>query len=242
MKLAGFAIENRAFSYFVAVVVAIAGVGSFFSLGQMEDPAFAVKSAVVTVGYPGASAEEVELEVADRIEIALQELPQLDFVESWSRPGQTQIVISIKDEFWADRLPQIWDELRRKINDVRTSMPPGVEEPVISDDFGDVFGFQLAVIGDGYTAAELERYAKDLRKELSVVDGVSRADLWGVQQQVIYLDVSETQLAQLGLSDSSIENTLRQQNMIVDAGNVDIGNRRIRIAPTGEFRSPEEIG
>jgi multidrug efflux pump subunit AcrB len=242
MSLPAFAVENRAFLYFAALLLAIAGVASFFNLGQLEDPEFAVKNAVVTVRYPGASAEEVELEVTDRIEIALQELPQLDFVESWSRPGESLVAIEIKDEFWADRLPQVWDELRRQINDVRPSMPPGVEEPVISDDFGDVFGFQLAVVGDGFTHAELEEFAKELRKELGVVEGVARADLWGVQQRVIYLDVSETQLAQLGLSDSSIENTLRQQNMVVDGGNVDVQERRIRIAPTGEFRSPEDIG
>ena len=177
MSLPAFAVENRAFSYFAALLVAVAGVASFFGLGQLEDPEFAVKNAVVSVRYPGASAEEVELEVTDRIEIAIQELPQLDNVESWSRPGECLVAIEIKDEFWADRLPQVWDELRRKINDVRTSLPPGVEEPVISDDFGDVFGFQLAVIGDGFTAAELEEYAKHIRKELGVVKGVSRADL-----------------------------------------------------------------
>ena len=242
MNLTAFSVKNRAFAYFVAVVVAVSGIGSFFQLGQLEDPEFAVKSAVVSLRYPGASPEEVELEVADRVEIALQEMPQLDYVESWSRAGEALVSVSIKDEYWADRLPQVWDELRRKISDLTPSLPPGVETPVITDDFGDVFGFQLAVIGDGYTAAQLEDYAKVLRKELSVVEGVSRADLWGVQQQVIHLDVSETQLSELGLSDSSIENTLRQQNMVVDAGKVDVQERRVRIAPTGEFRSPEEIG
>jgi len=241
MNLPAFAVENRAFVYFAALVMAIAGVASFFGLGQLEDPEFAVKNAVISIRYPGASPEEVELEVTDRIEIAIQELPQLDNVESWSRPGESLVAVEIKDEFWADQLPQVWDEMRRKINDVQLLMPPGVEEPVISDDFGDVFGFQLAVVGDGFTAAELEGFAKLLRKELGVVKGVARADLWGVQQRAVHLDVSETQLAQLGLSDSSLESTLRQQNMVVDAGKVDVQDRRIRIAPTGEFRSPNEI-
>jgi multidrug efflux pump subunit AcrB len=241
MNLAGFAVENRAFVYFVALLMAIAGVASFFGLGQLEDPEFTVKTAVISTRYPGASAEEVELEVTDRLEIALQELSQLDVVESWSRPGESLISVDIKAHFWSDALPQVWDEMRRKINDLQSSLPPGVEESVITDDFGDVFGFQLAVIGDGFTDAELEEYAKDLRKELSVVKGVARADLWGAQRRVIYLDIAETQLAQLGLSDSSIENTLRQQNMVVDAGNVDVQDRRFRIAPTGEFGSPEDI-
>lgn len=241
MNLPALTVENRAFSYFAFVVLGLCGVGSFFGLGQLEDPEFAVKNAVVTIRYPGASPEEVELEVTDRVETAIQELPQLNVVESWSRAGQALVAVEIRDEFWADRLPQVWDELRRKIHDVRPSLPPGVGEPVVSDDFGDVFGFQLAVIGDGFTDAELEEYAKFLRKELSVVKGVARADLWGVQQRAIYVDVSETQLAELGLSDESIENTLRQQNVVVDGGNVDVQERRLRITPTGEFRSPTEI-
>ncbi|MCP3903168.1 MAG: efflux RND transporter permease subunit [Planctomycetes bacterium] len=242
MNLAEFAVKNRAFTYFACVLLAVAGVASFFGLGQLEDPEFSIKNAVISTRYPGASPEEVELEVTDRIEIALQELPQLDFVESWSRAGESLVNCEIKQEFWSDRLPQVWDEMRRKINDLRPSLPPGVMDPVISDDVGDVFGFQLAVVGDGFTAAEMEEYAKLLRKELSVVEDVARADLWGVQQRVIYLDVSETQLAALGLSDSSIENTLREQNMVVDGGNVDVQDRRLRITPTGAFDTPEDIG
>ena len=241
MSLAAIAIEKRTVTYFATFLLAVAGIAGFFSLGQLEDPEFTVKTAVITTHYPGASAAEVELEVTDRIEIALQELSQVDYLESWSRPGESRTVIRVEQEFWSDRLPQVWDEMRRKINDVRSSLPPGVEEPIITDDFGDVFGFQLALIGDGYTPAEMERFAKAMRKELNLVEGVSRVDLWGVQQQVIYMDVAETQLTQLGLSDSSIENTLRQQNMVVDAGRIDVQDNRFRIAPTGEFRSPEDI-
>ena len=242
MNLAALAVKNRAVTYFTALLLAIAGVASFFALGQLEDPEFSVKTAVISVRYPGASPEEVELEVTDRIEIAIQELPQLDYVESWSRAGEALISVEIKTQYWADELPQVWDELRRKINDVQPSLPPGVEEPIITDDFGDVFGFQLALIGDGFTDAELEVFAKRVRKELSVVEGVARADLWGVQPRVVYLDVAETQLAQLGMSESSIENTVRRQNVVVNAGNVDVQARRFRIAPTGEFQSPQDIG
>jgi multidrug efflux pump subunit AcrB len=242
MNLAAFAVNNRKTTYFACSLLAIAGVASFFGLGQLEDPEFSIKNAVISVRYPGASPAEVELEVADRVEIALQELPQLDFVESYSRAGEAIINCEIKQEFWSDRLPQVWDEMRRKINDLRPSLPPGVMDPVISDDVGDVFGFQLAVVGDGFTPAQVEEYAKVLRKELGVVEGVARADLWGVQQRVVYLDVSETQLAELGLSDSSIENTLREQNLVIDGGNVDVQERRLRIAPTGEFQTPEDIG
>ena len=241
MSLAEVAIKNRAVTYFAAFLLLTAGTASYFTLGQLEDPEFTVKNAIITTFYPGASPAEVELEVTDRIELALQELPQLNSLESFSRAGMSVINVEIKSEYWSDRLPQVWDELRRKVRDVETQLPPGAGRPDVSDDFGDVFGFQLAVVGDGFSYAELEKHAKNIKKELSLVKGVSRVDLWGEQQKVIYVDLSETQLSQLGLTDASIMATLSGQNMVVDAGGVDHQNRRFRIAPTGEFDSPEDI-
>ena len=181
MSLAAYAIEKRAVTYFSVFLIFAAGIASFFALGQLEDPAFTVKTAVVTTSYPGASPEEVELEVTDRIEIALQELSQLDYLESFSQAGFSLIKVNIKAEYWADRLPQVWDEMRRKIRDIEGQLPPGAGRPVVSDDFGDVFGFQLAITGEGFSYAELEDYAKSLKKEISLVAGVARVDLWGVQ-------------------------------------------------------------
>ncbi|MCH7914077.1 MAG: efflux RND transporter permease subunit [Deltaproteobacteria bacterium] len=241
MNLAAVAIEKRAVTYFTVFLVFAAGVAAFFSLGQLEDPEFTIKTAVVITSYPGASPKEVELEVTDRIELALQEMKQLDFLESFSRAGLSLIKVNIKPSYKSPEMPQIWDELRRKIRDVESSLPPGVGRPDVGDDFGDVFGHIIAVTGDGFTYAELERYVKILKKELSLVEGVARVDLWGVQKKIIYLDVSQTQLSQVGLSDSSIEQTLAQQNLVVDAGHVDVQNRRLRIAPTGAFGSPDDI-
>ncbi len=242
MSLAAIAIEKRAVTYFVLFLLIVAGIASFRSLGQLEDPEFTVKTAVVITSYPGASPEEVELEVTDRIELKLQELKELDYLESFSRAGLSQIKVEIKAEYWSDSLPQIWDLLRRKIRDVEASLPPGAGRPIVADDFGDVFGFQLALTGDGYDYAELEAYAKDLKKELSLVEGVARVDLWGVQDKVIYLDVSQTQLSELGVTDASFISTLQTQNKVVDAGSVDVQNKRLRIAATGEFQSAEDIG
>ncbi len=242
MSLAQIAIEKRAVTYFTVFLLIVAGTASFFSLGQLEDPEFSVKNAVITTTYPGASPEEVELEVTDRIELALQELPQLKWIESYSRAGVSTIKVEIKAEYWSDRLPQVWDELRGKVRDVEAQLPPGAGRPDVSDDFGDVFGFQLALTGDGFSYAEMEEYAKELKKEISVVEGIARVDLWGVQQRVIYVDVAQSQLAELGLTDSTIGATLRQQNMVVDAGSADLQDKRFRIAPTGTFASPEDIG
>ncbi len=241
MNLAALAIEKRAISYFAIFLLVVAGIGAFFSLGQLEDPEFTVKTAVVTTLYPGAAPEEVELEVTDRIELAIQEMPQIDYLESFSRAGMSLIMVNIKEEYWSDRLPQVWNELRRKIRNIENSLPPGAGRPDISDDFGDVFGFQLAVVGDGYSYAELEEYAKDIKKEISLVKGVARVDLWGVQQKAIYVNVSQSQISELGLTHANIQANLSQQNMVVDAGSVDLQRRRYRIAPTGEFRSPADI-
>ena len=241
MNLAKIAIEKKAVSYFITLLLVVGGLASFFSLGQLEDPAYSVKTAVIVTQYPGASAAEVELEVTDRIEIALQQLKTVDYLKSFSAPGYSQIWVNIKTQYWSDKLPQIWDDMRRKVREVEGSLPPGCSRPIVNDDFGDVYGLLMAITGDGYSYAEMEDAAKSLKKELSLVEGVARVELWGVQPKVIYLEASETQLSQLGISDKSIIATMQQQNMVVDAGSVDVQQKRVRIAPTGEFRSPEDI-
>ncbi len=241
MNLAKIAIEKKAVTYFVTFLLVVGGIASFFALGQLEDPDYSVKTAVIVTQYPGASAEEVELEVTDRIEIALQQLKTVDYLKSFSAPGYSQIWVNIKTEYWSDKLPQIWDEMRRKVREVESTLPPGCSRPIVNDDFGDVYGLLMAITGDGFSYAEMEEAAKGLKKELSLVEGVARVELWGVQPKVIYLEASENQLSQLGISDRSIIATMQQQNMVVDAGSVDVQQKRLRIVPTGEFNSPEDI-
>jgi multidrug efflux pump subunit AcrB len=241
MNLADVAIEKKTLSYFTFFLIFVAGIASFFSLGQLEDPDFTIKTAAIITHYPGASADEVELEVTDRVELAIQQMKQIDYLESWSRAGISLIKVNIAPEYSSNKIPQIWDELRRKIREVEGSLPPGAGRPIINDDFGDVFGHLLALTGDGYTYAELEEVAKYLKKELSLVDGVAKVNFWGVQNKVIYIDTSQTQISQLGLSDINVEATLAQQNVVVDSGSVDVQSKRLRIAPTGEFQSPNDI-
>jgi len=241
VSLTAVAIEKKAVTYFAAFLIFVAGIASFFALGQLEDPDFTVKTAVVITTYAGASPEEVELEVTDRIELVVQEMKQIDYLKSFSRPGLSQIWINIEPSYQSDEIPQIWDELRRKIRDIESQLPPGAGRPVVSDDFGDVFGHLLAIVGDGYSYAEMEQYAKDLKKELSLVQGVASVDLWGVQDKAIYLNASQTQLTELGITEADIQVTLRQQNLVVDGGSVDVQAKRFRIVTTGEFQSPEDI-
>ncbi len=243
MSIAQFCVEKKTVTGFTTVVLLVAGLVAFFQLGKLEDPEFSIKSATVTTTYPGASAAEVELEVTDPLEIAIQEMPQLKYVKSISRPGLSIIQVELLPSFTSKKLPQIWDELRKKVGDAQSNLPPGAGESIVADDFGDVYGFLLAVTrDDGFTDAELEGYVDALKKELSLVRGVARVELWGVQQQCIYIDVQETQLAQLGITLEQLQNTLAQQNLVVDSGSVDLPTDRLRIEQTGAFTSPEDIG
>jgi multidrug efflux pump subunit AcrB len=241
MSLVSLAIEKKTVTYFATFLIVVAGIMSYSQLGQLEDPEYTVKTASITTSYPGASPEEVELEVTDLIETKLQEMEEIKNIYSLSRAGQSIIKVDIKDSYWANRLPQVWDVMRKKIKDVEGKLPPGAGKPQIGDDFGYVFGFLLAMTGEGFSYAEMETYAKDLRKELILVEGVARIDFWGIQEKRIYLDVSQAQLATLGLTGETIQSTLQLQNMVVDAGRVDLQTERFRIAPTGAFESPEDI-
>ncbi|NQT36319.1 MAG: efflux RND transporter permease subunit, partial [Planctomycetes bacterium] len=242
MSLPNFALNKRTVTAFTTGLFLVSGMFAYTQLGQLEDPEFTVKTAVITTSYPGASAEEVELEVTDRIEIALQEMPQIKHLESNSRPGTSNITVEILAKYPSGDLPQIWDELRKKVSDVRTSLPPGVGEPIVGDDFGDVYGFLLAVTADGFTYAQLEDYVDAMKKELSRVDGVSRVELWGEQTRCIYLDTTEAKLSQLGVTMEDLHDTLTQQNLVVDSGGVDLSVERLRIEQTGAFTSPQDIG
>ncbi|MHC4153014.1 MAG: efflux RND transporter permease subunit, partial [Planctomycetota bacterium] len=242
MSIASTAVEKRAFTWFTIIVLLAAGVFSFTQLGQLEDPEFTVKTAVVMTSYAGATAAEVELEVTDRIELALQEMPQLKNVYSSSRPGLSVVKVDIRPEYTADVLPQVWDELRKKVRDVRETLPPGAGKPEVSDDFGDVYGFLMAIVSDGFTYAQLEKYVDHIKKELSVVKGVGRVELWGNQAECIYIDVEEARLSTLGLNMVDVQQTLIEQNLVVNAGGVDVQDERLRIQVTGEFTTMDEIG
>ncbi|MFC3909120.1 efflux RND transporter permease subunit [Legionella dresdenensis] len=242
MALADYAIENKTVTSFILLLLIVAGSFCFFKLGRLEDPEFTVKTATITTHYPGASAEQVELEVTDRLEKKIQEMSEVKDISSISRPGLSIIKVNIKNEYWSDRLPQVWDILRKKVHDAEASLPPGADLPVVGDDYGYVFGFLLAITSDGFSYAELENYTKEIQKELSIVPGVARVDLWGVQQKRIYLNISNTQFSQLEVSIADIERTLKLQNQVVNAGHVNYQSQRMRIAPTGEFNKADAIG
>ncbi len=226
----------------LALLLAGIGLISYQKLGRLEDPEYTIKIAVVFTQYPGATPQEVEEEVTDLIETAAQQLGQVDKVISRSTAGLSIVNVEIKDEYVAADLPQIWDELRRKINDIQGQLPPGAGPSIVNDDFGDVYGVFLAVTGDGYTYDELKDYVDILRRELLLVHDVAKVQIYGAQQEAVYVEMSRAKMSQLGISPQTIFNTLRDQNLVSSSGSVKVGSEYIRIDPTGGFASIDEIG
>ncbi|MGR4988396.1 efflux RND transporter permease subunit VmeI [Vibrio rotiferianus] len=240
--IAAYFIRNRVISWMVSLIFLIGGIAAFFGLGRLEDPAFTIKDAMVVTSYPGATPQQVEEEVTYPLEKAIQQLTYVDEVNSISSRGLSQITVTMKNNYGPDDLPQIWDELRRKVNDLKGSLPPGVNDPSVIDDFGDVYGILLAVTGDGYSYKELLDYVDYLRRELELVDGVSKVSVSGQQQEQVFIEISMKKLSSLGLSPNTVFNLLSTQNVVSDAGAIRIGNEYIRIQPTGEFQSVDELG
>jgi multidrug efflux pump subunit AcrB len=242
MKITEFCLENRTTTLFLTVVAIAGGIFSFNNMGRLEDPEFVIKDALVITPYPGATAEEVEQEVSDEIEMAVQQLGQLFEVESRSARGLSTVTVTIKDRFGKDLLPQVWDELRRKVGDAQPNLPPGAGPSIVNDDFGDVFGVFVALYGEEYSYAELYEVAKFLRREFLVVQDVARVDIFGDQSEVVYVELDRDRLSQLGLSPSVIINELQSRNVVSNAGRVNVGDDFIAINPTGLVDSVEEIG
>lgn len=242
MNIAASTIKRKKFSLVLTFIMIVAGFYAYQKLGRLEDPEFAIKEALVITQYPGATPKEVEKEVTEVMETAVQELGQLDKVTSMSRTGASTLTVEIKDKYDKNALPQVWDELRRKVNDAQKKLPPNVLPSIVNDDYGDVYGVFLAISGDGYTLKELDDISDFLKRELLLVKDVAKATVWGLQKEQIYVEVSRARLAQLGINLKTIYELLAKQNFVADAGSVRVGDDYIRINPTGEFHSVEKIG
>lgn len=241
MNIARYSIERPTSSWILLLVLLIGGFLALQSLGRLEDPEFTIKQALVVTPYPGASAQQVEEEVTVLLENALHELPYIKHVTSNSMPGRSQIMVEVRETFRSDALPQIWDELRRKINDQSRHLPPGAGPAMVQDDFSDVYGVLLALTGDGYSLPALYDHAKYLRRELALVPGVAKVVISGKQQEQVVAEVSRARLANLGIPPQRIYELLSTQNTISDAGRVRLGNDAVRFATSGEFTSVEQL-
>jgi multidrug efflux pump subunit AcrB len=241
MSFAQLSIEKKVISWMFTLLLLIGGSVSYFDLGQLEDPEFTLKKAMVITMYPGASPQQVEEEVTFPIENAIQQLPYVDYVTSISSNGKSQISVEMKSNYRKKQLRQIWDEMRRKINDLSPSLPSGVYPSTILDDFADVYGVMYSVTGDGYSYDELKDYVDFLKRELVLVKGVSKVTVAGQQQAQVMVEVSTRKLAQLGIAPSHIFALLQSQNTVSNAGKIRVGDESIRLHPTGEFKDVKEL-
>jgi multidrug efflux pump subunit AcrB len=237
-----FSVKNDRVVFVAMALVLVGGLVAYRELGRLEDPEFTIKEALVVTPYPGASAEEVALEVTNPIETACQQLGQLHRVESESTRGRSVVKAVIKDRYDRHRIPQVWDELRRKVADAQAQLPPSVRgHSLVIDDFGDVYGIFLAVTGEGFTYPQLRRYAEFLRRELLLVDNVQKVELFGEQQEQVFLEISRQRLARLGFNEQQIYNLLQAKNVAADGGRVRVGDEHLALDPEGGFRSPADM-
>lgn len=241
MDITGLAIrQNRVTGMVVAVLVA-AGIAAYVDMPRQMDPGFIVRTARVTTFFPGASPERIEQLVTDRIEKVVQEIPELDFVESESRTGISVINVNIKEEY--DRMRPIWDDLRRKVDRAAPELPEGVLGPYVDDEFGDVFAILLTITGadECYTYRELEDVADEVRDELLRVPNVAKVEILGAQEERVFVEYDNARLAQLGLSPMGLNRLLEDRNIIVPGGDIELPQETIVLEPTGNFVSVDEL-
>lgn len=233
MELAEYAIRNRAVSWTVLCLLVLGGGLSFWELGRLEDPPFVIKDALIITAYPGATAEEVELELTHPLENAIRQLPEVSAIRSASMPGLSQIKVEMDNEKDLKKIDQLWDKLRRKIEDANESLPLGSAAPRLFDDYGDVYGITLMVTGDNYEYSELKQYVDGLQRELELIEGVGRVTLFGDQQEQIFVEVSLEKLNALDLDFHRVAGFINQQNAVLDAGRATIGGETMYLRLSG---------
>ncbi|MDH5245201.1 MAG: efflux RND transporter permease subunit, partial [Betaproteobacteria bacterium] len=240
-NLSEWALHHRPLVLFMIVVSALAGIFSYGRLGQSEDPPYTFKVMVVRTHWPGATAREVELQVTDRIERKLQEVPRIDWVRSYSKPGESLVFFSMKDNAPATLVPETFYQVRKKVGDMRNTLPVGIQGPFFNDEFGDTYTNIYAITGDGFGYRELKEFGDRARAELLRAPGVAKVDFIGEQDEKVFIELSNARLATLGVEPAQIFQTLATQNAIAAAGVFDTPTDRIHLRPTGAFDSLDAI-
>jgi len=240
-NLSEWSLRHRSLVLYLIVAFALIGFMSYEKLGQSEDPPFTFKVMVVKTSWPGASAHEVEDQVTDHIERKLQEVPNVDWVRSYSKPGESLVFFAIKDSAPASVVPETWYQVRKKIGDIRNTLPSGIQGPFFNDEFGDVYTNIYALTGDGFGYRELKDFGDRVRTELLHVPGVAKVDFIGEQDEKIFIEMSNAKLATLGVDPTQIIQTLAAQNVVAAAGVFDTSTDRIYVRPTGAFDSVAAI-
>ena len=240
-NLSEWALNHRAFTRYLMVVLLLLGVAAYFQLAQDEDPPFTFRAMVVRTYWPGATAQQVAEQVTDKIERVLQEAPYADKIRSYSKPGESQVIFQLKDYSKPQEVADVWYAVRKKIGDMRHTLPQGVQGPFFNDDFGDVYGVIYALQADGFTPAELHDIADDVRQQLLRVKDVSKVELFGVQDEKIFIEIPQKRLAQLGLDLNAVLAQLGQQNAVESAGNLQTPQDVVQIRVAGQFEAVAQL-
>ena len=240
-NLSSWTLRHQALVVFVLVLVTLFGIRSYSRLAQSEDPPFTFKVMVIQTLWPGATARQVQEEVTDRIARKLQESPDVDFLRSYSRPGESMLFFTIRDAAPPAQVPDTWYQVRKKVGDIAHTLPSGVHGPYFNDEFGDVYTDLYALEGDGFSPAQLHDYAERLRTELLRVPGVNKVDFIADQEQRIYVEIANTQLARLGLTPQQIAAAVDAQNAIAAAGVYTTSDDRVFVRPSGQFQDVEAL-
>ncbi|MBB5014826.1 efflux RND transporter permease subunit [Rehaibacterium terrae] len=241
-NLSEWSLRNRGLVLYAMLLLAVTGVYSYLHLGRSEDPPFTFKAMVVRTLWPGASAEEVARQVTERIEKKLMETGRYEFIRAYSRPGESQVIFVAKDSLTSKDLPDLWYQIRKKVGDIRHTLPPGVVGPFFNDEFGDTFGNIYALTADGFDYATMKDYAERLQLELQRVPDVGKVELIGLQEEKIWIELSNTKLATLGVPLAEVQRALDEQNAVLPAGFFETPTDRVHLRVSGRFESVEAIG
>ena len=240
-NLSAWALRNRQLVLYAMLVLSVAGFLSYGQLGQSEDPPFTFKAMVIRTVWPGATAEEVARQVSDRIEEKAMETGAYQQVVSYSRPGESTITFVARDDLPSSEVPELWYQLRKKIGDIRHTLPPDIGGPFYNDEFGTTFGNIYALTGDGFDYAMLKDYADRLQLQLQRIPDVGKVELIGVQEEKIWIEISNLKLATLGVPLATVQQALQEQNSLSEAGFFETPDERVRLRVSGQFETVEQI-
>ena len=240
-NLSEWALTHRSLVLYAMIVMAVIGAWSYRHLGQSEDPQFTFKVMVVRTVWPGATADEVSRQVTERIEKALMTTGNYEFIRSYSRPGESQVMFIARDSMHSDEIPALWYQARKKVGDIRATLPDGVIGPFFNDEFGDTFGNIYALTGPGFDYAVMKDYAERIQLELQRVADVGKVELVGLQDEKVWIELSNTKLATLGIPMNVVQQALDQQNAMTPAGFFETETTRLQLRVSGEFESIEDI-
>jgi multidrug efflux pump len=240
-NLSEWAIGHRSLVTYLMLVIAVAGIGSYLRLGRSEDPDFTVKTMVVQAVWPGATVSDTLEQITDRIERKLQETPSLDYLKSYTTAGRATIFVNLKDSTPPAQVPDIWYQVRKKVRDIRSTLPLGIVGPDFNDEFGDTYGIVYGFTADGFTHRQLRDYVDEIRKQLLELPDISKIDVLGAQDERVYVEFSTDQLAGLGIDRAALIAALQAQNAVTPAGVVQTGDEKILVRVSGAFRSEQDI-